>query len=114
MSKFSSSFEPGETSTLLIDLTNEELLSTIRKRTWHKTVSSNNTMPSLSAIRFHGQRLAYILNAVGNATLPYRRNLDVKRYGWRIINTTEGTEPSIAHKWDSEESVNEISLEKPF
>ena len=95
-------FEPGETSTLMIDLTNGDLLSTIRKRTWHKTISSNNTMPSLSALRFHGQRLAYVLNTVGNATLSYHSILDVKKCGWRIINSAEGTESSIVPKWDSE------------
>ena len=65
-------------------------------------------MPSLPAVIFHGKRLAYILNSVGNATIPYLRELDSVECGWKIVNMNGETQ--IVPKWNSEESIMEINL----
>ena len=83
--KFSPLFDPGQLSSLVIDLRDEELLETIRKATWHKTVSSNNTVPSLSAIRLHAKRLMYVLNSFGNATVPELDEIDSENFGWMVV-----------------------------
>ena len=70
-----------EVGTMLLDLSPLELVDKVRKQTWHKTISLNNTVPTLSAINLHGKRFAYVMSANGNATILYLPTLDPEQCG---------------------------------
>ena len=106
--KFSSLFERGEISTLLMDTDSKSCLDVIRKRTWHRTISANNTLPSLPAVQFHSKRLSYVLNSFGNASKAFLADKDSEDYGWRV-EVING-ESQIVPRWDSDASMEEIDM----
>ena len=106
--KFASSFQVNEVASLLSDLSVEQLLEDIRKRTWHMTIASNNTMPSLSAIQLHSKRLCYVLNSFAKATEAFHSPMAPALSGWKIVVTKEHQQ--LLPDWDSEESIAEINV----
>ena len=105
---FASSFQANEVSALLKDISTNELLDMIRKRTWHKTIHTNNTLPSSSAIELHSKRLDYVLSSFANATKAFHTLPDPKMSGWIAVDGPAGKK-LIPH-WDSDESKTEINL----
>ena len=81
--KFSSSFERGEILSLVVDTDSKTYLDVIRRKTWHRTISSNNTLPSLPAVEFHSGRLSYVSNSNANASKPLLKPFDLDNYGWK-------------------------------
>ena len=108
MNEFSSLFERGEISTLVMDTDSKSCLDVIRKRTWHRTISANNTLPSLPAVQFHSKRLSYVLNSFGNASKAFLADKDSEDYGWRV-EVING-ESQIVPRWDSDASMEEIDM----
>ena len=106
--KFSSSFERGEIPSLVMDTDSKSCLDTIRKRTWHRTISANNTLPSLPAVQFHSKRFSYVLNSFGNASKAFLADMNSDDYGWKV-ETING-ESQIVPRWDSDASVEEINM----
>ena len=84
------------------------VLDILRKRTWHKTISANNTVPSAAALTFHSKRYIYILNSVGNVTEALLKIVNSLNLGWIIV--VIDNDPHIVPKWDSDESMEEINL----
>ena len=106
--KFSSAFERGEISSLVTDTDNKSCLDVIRKKTWHRTISANNTLPSLPAIQFHSKRFSYVLNSFGNASKAFLTDMSPDDYGWKV-ETING-ESQIVPRWDSDASIEEINM----
>ena len=106
--KFSSAFERGEIPSLVMDTDIKSCLDVIRRKTWHRTISANNTLPSLPAIQFHAKRFSYVLNSFGNASKAFLTDMNPDDYGWRveIING----ESKIVPRWDSDASIEEINM----
>ncbi len=100
--------EGGEVSKLVIDAETKDLLDAIRKKTWHKTISANNTMPSLAALLLHSKRFSYVLNSFGNATKAFLKQISSEEYGWMVV-VIDG-EKQIVPRWDSDQSKEEINL----
>ena len=107
--KFASSFNVGELSAAISDLTPEMLLSDVRKRTWHQTIYKNNTLPSLTAIHFHSRRLIYVLSSFANATEAYHNLPDPKESGWIELERGDDN-PILIPEWDSEENRKVVDL----
>ena len=104
--KFACSFSTNELSSALLDLSPENLLCDIRKRTWHQTVYLNNTLPSLAAILLHSKRLGYIICSCAHATVAFHVLPDPTRSGW-IIVVSNGDQKLIP-EWDSAKNRKEI------
>ena len=105
--QFSSSFQPDEITALVKDLScSEDLLTTIRKRTWHKTIVTNNTVPPLTAIELHVRRIHYVLQSFGKATIPIHNLPDPETHGW--VKMKFGDQDLLVPKWDSEENIRDI------
>ena len=83
--KFSSSFSPGELTTLCADPNDENSFNTIRKNTWHRTIVTNNQLPTTTAIAFHCTRIACVLKLNSSATNVEISNSDFTKCGWRMI-----------------------------
>jgi len=81
----------------------ETLLNNIRSKTWHKTISSRNTVPSVSALQFHSNRFTYVMQKTSNATMPYHIELDLKEFGWDIVNGI------LQPIWDTQENMDNVN-----
>ena len=79
------SFNVTELSAALSDLSIDELLDVIRERTWHKTIYSNNTSPSVAAIELHTKQFNYILSSFAHATISFHNLPDPKQSGWNEV-----------------------------
>ena len=100
---YSSKFDE-DLSALLTNFDESNLLSLIRKNTWHITMVKNNTIPSIDAIQLRSKRMAYVLKKLNIQT--HHLLEDISNYGWEYGSDMKTVKP----KWDSEESIEKIDL----
>ena len=68
--KFACYFSPGDMATFCVDDEKGNVLDVIQGKTWHKTVVSNNPMPTLTAICLPSKSIACTFKLNTSATSP--------------------------------------------
>ena len=74
--KYSQCFSSGDEKELCWQSGDEKTLGIIREKTWHKTIVTNNQLPTTTAIRLHSERISLVLEFNAGATQSEIFNTD--------------------------------------
>ena len=85
---------------------NDLLVEQVRKRTWHKTVVSNNTISTIEAILFHSQRSTYVLAKIGKSCEGVHEELNPEDSAWMIKEVANNSGIiELIPIWDTAENI---------
>ena len=76
------------------------------KKTWHKTIVTNNQLPTTTAIRLHSERISFVLELNAGATQSEISNTDHTKHGWKIISRND--KEILIPEWDTEGTKNNL------
>ena len=113
--KYSACFEPNEVHVLCADsiTSTETVFKTIREKTCHKTIVTNNQFPTTSSLHLHCKRIATVLLLNATSTQAEIEVSDYVTMGWKKIILDGKT--LLCPQWDTEESYkNQNVLRKSF
>ena len=80
----------------------------VRENTWHKTIVTNNQVPTGTALFLHSKRIAFVLKLNGEATEHELSNKDHTIHGWKIA--TSDAKDVLLPEWDTEASKSSLDL----
>ena len=106
--KCSSCFKLNEMSNLCTESNCDTVFDSIREKTWHKTIVSNNQLPTTSDIILHCQRISAVLALNSSATLSDLIIPEYLKLRWKLIDI-DGT-LLLSPLWDTDESRNKLVL----
>ena len=106
--KYSSCFEPDEMSNFSTESNCDTVFDRIREKTWHKTIVSNNQLPTTSTIVLHFQRISAILALNSIAMFSDLNISEYLKLGWKMIDTDRTL--LLSSFWDTDESWNKLGL----
>ena len=104
--KYACCFSPGDIDDFCGNSDKIETLNVIRGNTWHKTIVTNNELPSSTALMLHSKRVSYVIKLNGNACVAELEVVDPLQNGW-ISDQKEG---HIFPEWESKENKEIISM----
>lgn len=104
--KFACYFSPGDMATFCVDDEKGNVLDVIRGKTWHKTVVSNNPMPTLTAICLPSKRIACTIKLNTSATSPEIDQVDLTKYAWKKYEE----QTVLVPEWDTLYSITNLTL----
>ena len=99
-------------ATVCADDEKANVLDVIRGKTWHKwhkTVVSNNTMPTLTDICLHGKIIACTIKLNASATSPEINKVDLTKNAYE-------EQTVLVPEWDTLHNVavrNHVALQEP-
>ena len=105
--KYSQCFSPGDIKLLCSESTEDKTLSVVRENTWHKTIVSNNQVPTETAILLQSKRISFVLKLNADATLPELSNKDHVLYGWKVVSNGKNR---MLPDWDTEASKSSLDV----
>ena len=86
----------------------DTVFNSIREKMWHKTIVSNNQLPTISAIILHCQRISAVLALNSGATLSDLNIPEYLKLAWKLIDI-DGT-LLLSRLWDMDESRKKLGL----
>lgn len=91
----------------------ETVFKTIREKTWHKTIVTNNQFPTTSSLHLHCKRITSVLLLNASSTQAEIEGSDYIAMGWKEV-TIDG-KTLLCPQWDTEESYQSQNvLRKSF
>ena len=106
--KYSSWFEPNEMLNLSTESNCDTIFDNIREKTWHKTIVSNNPLPTTSSIILHCQRISAVLALNSSATFLDLNIPEYLKLGWKLIDINGAL--LLSPLWDFDESRNKLGF----
>ena len=110
LKKYNQCFASEDSLSLCAEAMKDATLQLVRNKTWHKTLITNNQMPTTSAINLHCKRIAFVLNIVSNATESELPKKDLKENGWKVVD--ENGRQIVSVVWDTMQTKNSIDSVK--
>ena len=84
----------------------ENIVSNIRKKTWHKTLTQCCNIPSPESLNLASLRFLYVFRTMSRATDLKINELDIYQYGWKKCQVSDQPVPV----WDSIENEKKVDL----
>ena len=84
----------------------ENIVSNVRKKTWHKTLTQCCNIPTAESLHLAGLRFLYVFKILSRATDLQITGLDVYEYGWKKCPVSSQPVPV----WDSVENEEKVDL----
>lgn len=78
----------------------------IREKAWHKTIVSNNALPTTSAVKLHCHRISTVLKLNSSATSLNVERSSYTEMGWKLVKIEE--KELLVPQWDTTDSCGEI------
>ena len=84
----------------------ENIVSNVRKKTWHKTLTQCCTIPTAESLQLAGIRFLYVFKILSRASYLKITELDVYEHGWTKCPVSSQPVP----RWDSVENEEKVDL----
>ena len=60
------------------------LIENVRRKTWHRTVLDQNTLPTYEALCFRSQRTTLVLHVAASALIGVQEEFNVADWAWSV------------------------------